>query len=49
MQHAEVRAWFADPASRPDSEHTTTDADNGRIEVRRPGPFQGQFSKNGHR
>lgn len=34
-QHAEVRAWFADPASRPDSEHTTIDADNGRIEVRR--------------
>jgi predicted transposase YbfD/YdcC len=34
-QHAEVRAWFADPASRPDGEHTTTDADNGRIEVRR--------------
>src|SRR4051795_116163 len=35
LQHAEVRAWFADPASRPDGEHTTTDADNGRIEVRR--------------
>src|SRR3954470_5053971 len=35
LQYAEVRAWFADPASRPDSEHTTTDADNGRMEVRR--------------
>ena len=35
VQHAEVRAWFADPANRPDGEHTTTDADNGRIEVRR--------------
>jgi hypothetical protein len=23
-QHAEVRAWFADPASAPDGEHTTT-------------------------
>jgi hypothetical protein len=34
-QHAEVRSWFADPASRSDSEHTTTDADNGRIEVPR--------------
>ncbi len=34
-QHSEVRDWFADPASRPDSEHTTTDADNGRVEVRR--------------
>ncbi len=34
-QHAEVRAWFADLASRPDSEHTTSDADNGHIEVRR--------------
>ena len=34
LQHAEVRAWFADPASQPDSEHTTTDADNGRLEVR---------------
>lgn len=34
-QHAEVRAWFADPASQPDGELTTTDADNGRIEVRR--------------
>ena len=35
LQHSEVRAWFADPASLPDGEHTTTDADNGRIEVRR--------------
>jgi predicted transposase YbfD/YdcC len=35
VQHAEVRAWFADPANRADSEHTTVDADNGRIEVRR--------------
>lgn len=34
-QHAEVRNWFADPASEPDGEHTTIDADNGRIEVRR--------------
>src|SRR6185437_14871919 len=34
-QHAEVRAWFADPANLADGEHTTTDADNGRIEVRR--------------
>lgn len=34
-QHAGVRAWFADPASQPDGELTTTDADNGRIEVRR--------------
>src|SRR5580698_4271575 len=35
VQHAEARAWFADPLSRPDGEHITTDADNGRIEVRR--------------
>ena len=35
LQHAEVRDWFADPADRRDGEHTTTDADNGRIEVRR--------------
>lgn len=34
-QHAEVAAWFADPHARPCSEHTTTDADHGRIEVRR--------------
>lgn len=34
LQHAEVRDWFADPANRADGEHTTTDADNGRIEVR---------------
>jgi len=32
VQHAEVRAWFADRAIKPDGEHTTTDADNGRIE-----------------
>ena len=35
VQHADVRAWFADPPDRADSEHTTVDADNGRIEVRR--------------
>ena len=35
LQHAEVRAWFADPANQPDGEHTTVDADNGCIEVRR--------------
>ena len=35
VQHGEVRAWFADPASKPDGEHATTGADNGRIEVRR--------------
>ena len=34
-QHAEVRAWFADPANDRDGKHTTTDADNGRIEDRR--------------
>lgn len=34
-QHAEVRAGFAGPAGKPDGEHTTVDADNGRIEVRR--------------
>ena len=34
-QRAEVDAWFADPLNRPGSEHTTTDADHGRIEVRR--------------
>ncbi len=27
VQHAEVRAWFADPDSKPHGEHTTTDAD----------------------
>ncbi len=32
---AEVAAWFADPLNRPASEHQTTDADHGRIEVRR--------------
>ena len=35
VQYSEGRAWFADPLSRPVGEHTTTDADNGRIEVRR--------------
>ncbi len=34
-QRAEIAALFADPLSRPDSEHVTTDADHGRIEVRR--------------
>jgi predicted transposase YbfD/YdcC len=34
-QHAEVAAWFADPHSRPEPEHVTTDADHGRVEVRR--------------
>jgi predicted transposase YbfD/YdcC len=34
VQHAGVRAWFADPASRADGEHTTVGADNGRIETR---------------
>ncbi len=35
VQHAEVAAWFADPQNRPASEHVTTDADHGRIELRR--------------
>ena len=35
VQHTEVAAWFLDPHARPDGEHTTTDADHGRIEVRR--------------
>lgn len=34
-QHAEVAAWFDDPNARPEPEHVTTDADHGRIEVRR--------------
>ncbi len=34
-QRAEVDAWFADPLNCPASEHTTTDADHGRVEVRR--------------
>ncbi len=34
-QRAEVEAWFADPLNRPSGEHTTTDADHGRVEVRR--------------
>ncbi len=35
LQHAEVATWFADPKNKPDGEYTSTDADNGRIEVRR--------------
>jgi predicted transposase YbfD/YdcC len=35
VQHPEVAAWFADLENKPDDEHTTTDADYGRIEVRR--------------
>lgn len=34
-QLAEVEAWFADPKNQPDGTCETTDADNGRIEVRR--------------
>jgi predicted transposase YbfD/YdcC len=34
-QHAEVAAWFADPQARLAPEYVTTDADHGRIEVRR--------------
>ena len=34
-QHKEVAKWFADPLSRAQSEHVTTDAEHGRIEVRR--------------
>lgn len=34
-QRAEVAAWFADPLNQPDSEHLTTDAEHGRVEVRR--------------
>lgn len=34
-QRAEVDAWFADPLNSAASEHTTTDGDHGRIEVRR--------------
>jgi predicted transposase YbfD/YdcC len=34
-QHAEVAAWFADPLNQPHSEQLTTDAEHGRIEVRR--------------
>lgn len=34
-QHKEVAAWFADLQARPGSEHTTVDADHGRVEVRR--------------
>ncbi len=35
---AEVAAWFADPLSRPKLEHRTTDAEHGRIELRRCQP-----------
>lgn len=35
VQHAEVAAWFADPLNHAQSEHLSTDADHGRIEVRR--------------
>jgi predicted transposase YbfD/YdcC len=34
-QLAEVAAWFTDPKNKPDGVCMTTDADNGRIEVRR--------------
>jgi predicted transposase YbfD/YdcC len=34
-QQREVAEWFADPASCPETGHVTTDADHGRIEVRR--------------
>jgi predicted transposase YbfD/YdcC len=34
-QRAEVDAWFADPFNQPTGEHTTTDADHGRLEIRR--------------
>jgi len=34
-QHTEVSAWFADPDNKTAEQHTTTGADNGRIEVRR--------------
>lgn len=34
-QRAEVAAWFADPLNRAEGEHVTTDADHGRVEVRR--------------
>jgi predicted transposase YbfD/YdcC len=35
VQHGEVAAWFADPLNRPEPEHVTTDADHGRLEIRR--------------
>ena len=35
VQHKEAATWFADPHARPEPEHLTTDADHGRIEVRR--------------
>jgi len=34
-QRAEVETWFADPLNHSHSEHLTTDAEHGRIEVRR--------------
>lgn len=34
-QRAEVEAWFADPLNQAAGAHTTTDAEHGRIEVRR--------------
>lgn len=35
VQHKEAATWFADPRAQPEPEHLTTDADDGRIEVRR--------------
>jgi predicted transposase YbfD/YdcC len=35
VQHKEVAEWFADPQSRAEPEHVTTDSEHGRIEVRR--------------
>jgi predicted transposase YbfD/YdcC len=35
VQHRDVATWFADPHARPEPEYTTTDADHGRVEVRR--------------
>ena len=35
VQHKEVGEWFADPLSRAEPEHVSTDAEHGRIEVRR--------------
>lgn len=34
-QRAEVATWFADPLNRAEPEHVATDAEHGRIEVRR--------------
>ena len=33
--HADVETWFADPATAPDETLETTDADHGRLEIRR--------------